>query len=134
METERLETGDWRLEIGDLLLATYYLQPITDHRLLPGVLTDHCLLPTAYFSPWRCVMPYYEYVCRACGRGFSEKRSFAEASRAAACPTCASRNTQKRLNVVAVIGGTSRSRESIPLTVRNGGGCGCGGDGCGCRH
>lgn len=77
-------------------------------------------------------MPYYDFVCRECGRSFSEKRSFSEASRTAACPSCASKNTQKRLNAVAFIGGTSR-RESIPLTVNNGG-CGCGGGGCACHN
>ncbi len=79
-------------------------------------------------------MPYYDFVCRECGRSFSEKRSFSEASRTAACPSCASKNTQKQLNAVAVIGGTSRGRESIPLTVNNGGGCGCGGGGCACHN
>jgi putative FmdB family regulatory protein len=80
-------------------------------------------------------MAYYEFVCRECGHGFTEKRSFAEASRPAVCPTCASDQTQKRLGAVAVIGGSSRATraESIPLAVGNGGSCGCGGGGCGCH-
>jgi putative FmdB family regulatory protein len=79
-------------------------------------------------------MPYYDYVCRTCGHKFSEKRSFAEASRAAACPACASKETQKSLNAVAVIGNSQSSRHSIPLAVSNGGGCGCGGGGCACHN
>jgi putative FmdB family regulatory protein len=85
-------------------------------------------------------MAYYEFVCRECGHGFTEKRSFAQASHPAACPACASEHTQKRLSAVAVIGGSSRSpgraagRETIPLSVGNGGSCGCGGGGCGCHN
>jgi putative FmdB family regulatory protein len=77
-------------------------------------------------------MPYYEYVCRECGERFSKKRSFAEASHTAACPACASHHTQKRLHAVAVIGTTS-GRDSIPLPMSHGGGCGCGGH-CSCQN
>jgi putative FmdB family regulatory protein len=80
-------------------------------------------------------MAYYEFVCRECGHGFTEKRSFAEASRPAICPSCDSERTQKRFGAIAVIGGGRKTgRETIPLTVGNGGSCACGGGGCGCHN
>ena len=46
-------------------------------------------------------MPIYEYVCKTCGEEFDRFVRLAEFETRPECPTCSSRDTQKRLSTFA---------------------------------
>lgn len=73
-------------------------------------------------------MPLYEYQCHDCNTVFKERKTFAQSSETAVCPTCTSVETRKLLGAVAFIsnGRLPTSDHSIPLNL-SGGGCACGG-------
>jgi putative FmdB family regulatory protein len=46
-------------------------------------------------------MPVYEFDCRSCGEEFEKLVRFSESTKDIECPHCQSRDTQKRLSMVA---------------------------------
>jgi putative FmdB family regulatory protein len=42
-------------------------------------------------------MPRYGFICRACGRHFDERRSFARSDDPATCPSCGGEETREAL-------------------------------------
>jgi putative FmdB family regulatory protein len=46
-------------------------------------------------------MPLYDYQCNECGEVFELMVRFSEASQIQTCPKCESKNTQKKLSIVA---------------------------------
>ena len=57
-------------------------------------------------------MPIYEYVSKSCGEPFEKMVSFSDALKSQKCPTCSSTDTQKKLSMVASIGGSNFSGAS----------------------
>ena len=55
----------------------------------------------------------------------------AQAGEPADCPRCHSGHTRRRLSSISFI--SQSAAESIPVSLNNGGGCGCGGS-CACGH
>lgn len=56
-------------------------------------------------------MPLYEYYCYNCGDEFEKLMRFADPDiDAPECPTCQSKNTIKRLSMIASFGNTSPGR------------------------
>lgn len=77
-------------------------------------------------------MPLYAYQCQTCDDTFEMRRSFAEASLATACPTCDGSQTKKLLSRINMGGQAEARKQTIPLSMKSGGGC-CGPRGCGCH-
>ncbi len=48
-------------------------------------------------------MPIYEFVCRACHKGFEVTRSISEAPVSAACPHCGSRDVERTWTSIQAI-------------------------------
>ena len=46
-------------------------------------------------------MPLYDYQCNGCGEVFEIMLRFSEAGQPQLCPKCESKNTQKKLSIVA---------------------------------
>ncbi len=46
-------------------------------------------------------MPIYDYQCNECGEVFEIMLRFSEAGQLQLCPKCESKNTQKKLSIVA---------------------------------
>jgi putative FmdB family regulatory protein len=57
-------------------------------------------------------MPVYEYFCKTCGKRFDKLVRLSEASKAPACPYCASQDTSKQLSAFAAVGMSSGSASS----------------------
>lgn len=77
-------------------------------------------------------MPLYEYQCLDCQDVFQQRRSFAEATTATACPSCESDRTRKVFGAVMVLSGNASSSMMAQSEMPAAGGC-CGGH-CGCAH
>jgi len=75
-------------------------------------------------------MAIYEYVCEACKKEFDLMRPMKEADEPAACQTCGSRKTKRKLSLFnAQSGGKSVAGTSAPSCS------GCAGGSCGsCGH
>lgn len=61
-------------------------------------------------------MPLYDYECNECGEVFELMVRFSEAGNIQICPKCESKNTQKKLSIVASFkvssGGSGNSSSS----------------------
>jgi putative FmdB family regulatory protein len=72
-------------------------------------------------------MPLYEYQCEECAARFEERRSMADADRAAVCPTCDSLLTIRVISAAAWIGSSRTEPRDIPATQQktHRAGCAC---------
>ena len=70
-------------------------------------------------------MPLYEYRCEECATRFEQRRSMADADKAAVCPVCASLLTTRLLSTVAVIGAGRASEPSQTTTSQQSHRSGC---------
>ncbi len=69
-------------------------------------------------------MPIYEFECRSCGEEFEKLVRFSDNAQGIECPHCQSRDTQKRLSMVAsthLNGGMSSSTASFGSCGDHGG-------------
>jgi putative FmdB family regulatory protein len=75
-------------------------------------------------------MPIYEYACEACRREFEELRPMSRADEPAACASCGSRRTKRKLSLCnAQSGGKSVAGTNAPSCS------GCAGGSCStCGH
>lgn len=70
-------------------------------------------------------MPLYDYRCEECHTVFEQRRSMADADKAAVCPACDSLLTTRLLSTVAVIGAGRLSEPLQPTPTRKSHRMGC---------
>lgn len=70
-------------------------------------------------------MPLYEYRCDECATRFEQRRSMADADKAAVCPVCASLLTQRLFSVIAVLGSSRPLENALPKATQNPHRAGC---------
>jgi len=67
-------------------------------------------------------MPLYEYACSDCGSEFEKLVSFSDTNiNSPDCPECSSKNTNKRLSVIASLGSSSNQNASSASCGSSGG-------------
>jgi len=63
-------------------------------------------------------MPFYDFHCNQCDKGFTLRRKLEEMDDPAACPACGSGETQRQISVFyATNTGTSTAAASSPKTT-----------------
>ena len=60
-------------------------------------------------------MPLYEYRCSACSHDFTELVTMARAEEPQPCPSCGSRETEKRISTVNTSGCCSSGPSGTPF-------------------
>ncbi|GIV78836.1 zinc ribbon domain-containing protein [Litorilinea aerophila] len=61
-------------------------------------------------------MPMYEFICQECQQPFEKLLSMSRADEPQVCPTCGSKQTQRRLSTFAVGGGSTGRTATPPRT------------------
>lgn len=63
-------------------------------------------------------MPFYDYLCTACGKDFTLRRKIEEADDTSACPECGSEQTKRQVSIFyATNTGSSTAAASSPKTT-----------------
>lgn len=70
-------------------------------------------------------MPFYDYRCEECDTVFEQRRSMADADKAAVCPTCDSLLTTRLLSRVTLVGAERSCKSPNPNATRKSHGVGC---------
>jgi putative FmdB family regulatory protein len=67
-------------------------------------------------------MPFYEYLCKKCGKQFETLRSMQERDEPAACPHCGSVRAERKLSAFAAcVAGPKGSSSTAPCGHSGGG-------------